>query len=197
MRFRLLGPGEFAMMRGHYPPPPDRTPPFMMHLPDSAVRAAARLLTAMAAACSLLIAALGSGCVYRINIQQGNFLDPKALEQLSVGMTRSQVRYLMGTPMVPNSFDNDRWDYLFYFKHGRTRKAEESQISVYFEDEKVTRIERPRGPAKVAVTKPTETSEKPTESTDAKATAGALPPPPPSPAAPPEASPPPPPPSPP
>jgi outer membrane protein assembly factor BamE len=99
---------------------------------------------------------MGTGCVYRINIQQGNFLDPKAVEQLSVGMTRSQVRYLLGTPEVPNAFDHDRWDYFFYYKHGRTRKAEQAQISVYFEDDKVARIEQPRGADKVATTTPTE-----------------------------------------
>ena len=38
-------------------------------------------------------------------------------------MTRSQVRYLLGTPMVPDVFDNDRWDYLYYFKHGRHAPA--------------------------------------------------------------------------
>ena len=96
---------------------------------------------------------LGAGCVYRISIQQGNYLDPKALEQLSVGMTRSQVRYLLGTPMVANAFDSDRWDYLFYFKQGRTRHPEERHVTVYFEDDKVSRIERPGQPgSKVAAT---------------------------------------------
>ena len=107
----------------------------------------------------LLVAALGAGCVYRISIQQGNYLDPKALEQLSVGMTRSQVRYLLGTPMVPNTFDSDRWDYLFYFKLGRTSKPEKRQVTVYFEDDKVARIERPgQTSSKVAATTATEQS---------------------------------------
>jgi outer membrane protein assembly factor BamE len=85
--------------------------------------------------------------VYRINIQQGNYLDPAALEQLQVGMTRSQVRYLLGTPMVPDAFDKDRWDYLFYFKRGRLRDPEKRQVTVYFEEDKVMRVERGAPPA--------------------------------------------------
>jgi len=64
----------------------------------------------------LLLAPLFAGCVYRMNIQQGNYLEGRTVDQLQVGMTRSQVRYLLGTPMVPNAFDKERWDYLYYFK---------------------------------------------------------------------------------
>lgn len=92
----------------------------------------------------VLVTLLGLGaCVYRINIQQGNFLDPKALAQLNTGMTRSQVRFLLGTPMVSNVFDPDRWDYVYYMKRGRIGEAEQRKVTVYFEDDKVTRIERP------------------------------------------------------
>jgi outer membrane protein assembly factor BamE len=93
-----------------------------------------------------LAAALGaslvlSGCVYRMNIQQGNFLEPRAISQLQVGMTRSQVRYLLGTPMVPDAFDKDRWDYLYYFKKGRLRAPEERHLIVFFEDDKVSKFD--------------------------------------------------------
>ena len=66
-------------------------------------------------------ATLLCGCVYRMNIQQGNYLEGRTVDQLQVGMTRSQVRYLLGTPMVPESFDKERWDYLYYFKRGRVQ----------------------------------------------------------------------------
>lgn len=82
-----------------------------------------------------------SGCVYRMNIQQGNFLENRLVEQLKVGMTRSQVRYLLGTPMVPDAFDDDRWDYLYYLKKGRLRAAEQRLLTVYFEEDKVARID--------------------------------------------------------
>jgi outer membrane protein assembly factor BamE len=82
------------------------------------------------------------GCVYRMNIQQGNFLEAGKVEQLQVGMTRSQVRFLLGTPMVPDAFDNDRWDYLYYMKRGRLQKPEQRHLTVYFQEDKVARIDR-------------------------------------------------------
>jgi outer membrane protein assembly factor BamE len=92
--------------------------------------------------------AASSGCVYRMNIQQGNFLEARTVNQLQVGMTRSQVRYLLGTPMVPDAFDKERWDYLYYFKKGRLRKPEERHLIVYFHEDKVEKFERNNVPDK-------------------------------------------------
>lgn len=97
----------------------------------------------------LLIAATlaAGGCVYRMNIQQGNYLDPKVVDQLQLGMTRSQVRYLLGTPMVPDAFDRDRWDYLYFLEARRLGKPERRLLTVYFEGDKVARVEREGMPA--------------------------------------------------
>ena len=102
---------------------------------------------ARATAVCVLIAT-GSGCVYRMNIQQGNFLEARTTDQLQVGMTRSQVRYLLGTPMVPDAFDRDRWDYLYYFKKGRLTKPEQRHLIVYFHDEKVEKFDKVNVPSK-------------------------------------------------
>jgi outer membrane protein assembly factor BamE len=88
------------------------------------------------------------GCVYKVNIQQGNFLEGRTVDQLQVGMTRSQVRYLLGTPMVPDAFDKERWDYLYYFKKGRWHRAEERHLIVLFKEEKVDKIEKINVPDK-------------------------------------------------
>jgi outer membrane protein assembly factor BamE len=96
-----------------------------------------RLLGALALA---LLIPLG-GCVYRMNIQQGNFLEKRVVQQLQVGMTRSQVRYLLGTPMVPPTFDTDRWDYLYYLKKGRLHRPQQYLLTVYFQNDKVARID--------------------------------------------------------
>ena len=101
------------------------------------------LTLALTAAC-----AASSGCVYRMNIQQGNFLEARTVNQLQVGMTRSQVRYLLGTPMVPDAFDKERWDYLYYFKKGRLTKPEERHLIVYFHEDKVDKFEKNNVPAK-------------------------------------------------
>jgi outer membrane protein assembly factor BamE len=96
---------------------------------------------------SLVIAtalmALTSGCVYRINIQQGNFLDQTAVETVQPGMTRSQVRYLLGTPLVADTFEKERWDYIYYLKKGRSRHVDSRRVTVYFEGDKVARLEKP------------------------------------------------------
>ncbi len=89
------------------------------------------------------LAVAGSGCVYRINIQQGNYLDQAAVEQVKDGMTRSQVRYLLGTPMVADSFDKERWDYIYYLKKGRTRHVDSRRVTVYFDGDKVAKIDKP------------------------------------------------------
>ena len=94
----------------------------------------------------LLAAALfaGAGCVHRIDIQQGNFLDKEDIDRVAVGMTRVQVRALLGTPMVADPFRHERWDYVYYLKKGRLQKPERRHFIVFFDEgDKVTHIERP------------------------------------------------------
>ena len=112
--------------------------PTHMQTPFALIKKSSRLAALLVLA---VAAAASGGCVYRMNIQQGNFIENRLVEQLKVGMTRSQVRYLLGTPMVPEAFDNDRWDYLYYLKKGRLRAAEQRLLTVYFKEEKVDRID--------------------------------------------------------
>jgi outer membrane protein assembly factor BamE len=83
-----------------------------------------------------------AACVYRIDVQQGNLLEDKDIGQVEVGMTRSQVQFLLGTPMVSDSFHHDRWDYAYYFRQGRSRDVQHRWLIVYFQNERVARIER-------------------------------------------------------
>jgi outer membrane protein assembly factor BamE (lipoprotein component of BamABCDE complex) len=64
-----------------------------------------------------------AGCVYRPDIQQGNFLEVKDVDQVTTGMTRSQVRYLLGTPMISDPFEAQRWDYIYTLKHIITARS--------------------------------------------------------------------------
>jgi outer membrane protein assembly factor BamE len=94
-------------------------------------------------ALSIAVAALAlTACVYRIDIQQGNLLDEEDINQVDVGMTRSQVQFLLGTPMIADSFHRDRWDYAYYFRRGRSPDTIQRWIVVYFENDRVARIER-------------------------------------------------------
>jgi outer membrane protein assembly factor BamE len=84
---------------------------------------------------------LSSGCVYKMSIQQGNYLVPDSVSQLKEGMTRSQVRFLLGTPMVPDAFDDSRWDYYYSFTSQKIRQPLKRRLTIYFEDERVSRFE--------------------------------------------------------
>jgi len=86
-------------------------------------------------------ALLACGCVYKMNIQQGNYLVAESVSQLKEGMTRSQVRFLLGTPMVPTAFDNSRWDYYYFFRSKQYKQPLKRRLTVYFEDERVQRYE--------------------------------------------------------
>ncbi|HEY0681434.1 MAG TPA: outer membrane protein assembly factor BamE [Steroidobacter sp.] len=96
---------------------------------------------------SLIAVLLGlaglTGCVHRIDIQQGNFLDAEDIDRVAVGMTRVQVRSLLGTPMVADPFVNTRWDYVYYLKRGRWTEPRKRHFIVYFDaTDKVERIDK-------------------------------------------------------
>ncbi|MGB7740676.1 MAG: outer membrane protein assembly factor BamE [Steroidobacteraceae bacterium] len=99
------------------------------------------------AALSLILVvgvALGSaGCVYRPNIQQGNLVKTEDIDQVTAGMTRSQVRYLLGTPMLADPFDPQRWDYIYTLQRGREKGWDRGHFIVRFEGDKVSRVEKP------------------------------------------------------
>ncbi|MDH4167537.1 MAG: outer membrane protein assembly factor BamE [Gammaproteobacteria bacterium] len=99
--------------------------------------------------------ALGSaGCVYRPNIQQGNLVKTEDIDQVTAGMTRSQVRYLLGTPMLADPFDPQRWDYIYTLKRGREKGRDRGHFIVRFEGDKVSRVEKPGLPVLPPVNKP-------------------------------------------
>jgi outer membrane protein assembly factor BamE len=109
----------------------------------STLRSSTRPALAFFRAFALLAAAVClTACVYRIDIQQGNLLEDKDIDQVEVGMTRSQVQFLLGTPMVSDSFHRDRWDYAYYFRQGRSRDVQRRWLIVYFQNERVARVER-------------------------------------------------------
>ena len=83
---------------------------------------------------------LSGGCVYQAALSQGNLLDQEDIDQVEVGMTRGQVRFLLGTPMIDDPFHEDRWDYVYFFRIGRDKAVFKRWISVYFDGDNVTEI---------------------------------------------------------
>jgi outer membrane protein assembly factor BamE len=84
---------------------------------------------------------LNAFSVYRMEIQQGNYISQEAVAQLKPGMTRDQVRFVLGTPLVADIFHEDRWDYVFRRQRENSRQVEERRVSVFFKDDKLVRLE--------------------------------------------------------
>lgn len=77
---------------------------------------------------------------HKIDIQQGNYVSQEMVGKLKLGMTRSQVRFVLGTPLVVDIFHADRWDYVYlYQKAGEV--TEHRRIRVLFDGDKLARIE--------------------------------------------------------
>ncbi len=76
---------------------------------------------------------------YRMEIQQGNFISQETVAQLKVGMSKDQVRFVLGSPLVTDLFHGDRWDYVYYrdFTGGR---REQRKMAVFFDDGKLVRV---------------------------------------------------------
>jgi outer membrane protein assembly factor BamE len=77
---------------------------------------------------------------YRIDVRQGNYVDQEMVAQLRRGMTRDQVRYVLGSPLVVDMFRTDRWDYVYRFRPG-SGEAQQRVISLFFAGDVLERIE--------------------------------------------------------
>ena len=95
---------------------------------------------------------------HRINVDQGNVIDSKQLDQLRPGISREQVRFLLGSPVNQNVFHSDRWDYLHYISKAGTY-ADPIRVTVFFENDQVIRIEDQYEKAQLEL----ETQETPSE----------------------------------
>jgi len=91
-------------------------------------------------AVALTVLAASSGCVYRPNISQGNIVEEEDLDKVEIGMTRNQVRFVLGRPMIADQFHRDRWDYVYYVKVGRGSTFARRWVTVFFEDDLVSEI---------------------------------------------------------
>ncbi len=86
-----------------------------------------------------------SACVdwiYRIDVPQGNFLDKKDVEQLRIGMTKEQVTYVLGKPVVSDSFDHDKWYYVYEMKRGMRKRGEDfkKELIIQFNEDKIAEV---------------------------------------------------------
>lgn len=85
--------------------------------------------------CSLVPSVL-----YKIDVQQGNVVTQDMLEKLKPGMTKSQVRFVLGTPLIVDAFRDNRWDYA-YIRQERGELIEKKRLTIFFENERLTHFE--------------------------------------------------------
>jgi len=93
---------------------------------------------------SLLILFLVFSCsiprVYEVVVSQGNLIDLDMMEKLEIGMTESQVKYVLGSPLITDTFTPNRWDYYTSVTQG-DKKFTEKKLTLYFEDKKLIKWE--------------------------------------------------------
>lgn len=116
---------------------------FMMH---SVMR---KLLILISLIASLFLAGCSSDpivnrlpFVYRIDIQQGNVITQDMVDQLRVGMSKRQVQFILGAPLLTDPFHAQRWDYVYVYEPGSHGKSDttEQRLTLFFADDRVTEI---------------------------------------------------------
>ena len=94
-----------------------------------------------------------SACVYRLDVQQGNLVTQDSVSKLKKGMTKGEVRQVLGTPLLMDPFHGNRWDYYFSAeKNGR--KVDHTRFSVFFDNDKLVSLTGDIKPAALAPAAP-------------------------------------------
>ena len=97
------------------------------------------LLISLAIACLSACGFVGFPGVYKIDVEQGNIITQEMADQLQPGMSRRQVRFILGTPLVEDTFDQDRWDYPYVKRNGQTVLSE-SRLTVMFDGDELQTV---------------------------------------------------------
>jgi outer membrane protein assembly factor BamE len=77
---------------------------------------------------------------YKVEIQQGNYISQEMVSQLKPGMSKEQVRFVLGTPLLTDIFHAERWDYV-YWRETPAGQREQRRLAVYFEDGRLARLD--------------------------------------------------------
>ena len=82
-----------------------------------------------------------SGCVYRMDVAQGNRIDDSLIQQLEIGMSRNQVKFLLGTPAIVDLYRPDAWHYIYYLKTGDDGEIQKKRRILSFSDDLLSKSE--------------------------------------------------------
>ena len=90
---------------------------------------------------TLIAISITTGCVYRVDVQQGNEINQSLIDQVSEGMTKREVIRLLGFPLINDPFNRDRWDYFYSLKDGKTQKVSQQSATLIFSEDELQSIE--------------------------------------------------------
>ena len=86
---------------------------------------------------SIILVFVLSACVYRLDIQQGNILAQKDIDKLRAGLTKNQVVFVLGSPVVDDAFSDDKWVYLYSYKNSNLGTITKKRLELVFEGDKL------------------------------------------------------------
>jgi len=111
-------------------------------LSPSSVRLLMKLLPPFLVLLMVLSTTACSNWIFRIDVPQGNFLDNDDVEKLRIAMTKEQVIFVLGNPVVADAFDSDTWYYVYEMKRGMRKRGEDfkKELIIKFEDNKITEV---------------------------------------------------------
>lgn len=98
------------------------------------------LLGAAALSLSLSGCSVFDWLVYKPDIPQGNYMEPQQVEKLRIEMTKEQAEYVLGRPVLRDSFADDTWYYVYHFKSGRDASVIHKELVLYFENNQLVKV---------------------------------------------------------
>lgn len=90
---------------------------------------------------SLILVLFLSACVYRLDIQQGNILDQKDINDLRPDLSKNQVLFVLGTPVIDDGFSDDTWTYLYSYRRSAADETTKKRLVLTFKDDKLVAAE--------------------------------------------------------
>lgn len=98
------------------------------------------LLGAVALSVSLSACSVFDWLIYKPDIPQGNYMEPQQVEQLRIDMTKEQAEYILGRPVLRDSFADDTWYYVYHYKSGRDASITHKELILHFTGDKLTSV---------------------------------------------------------
>lgn len=99
------------------------------------------LLGAAALSLSLSACSVFDWLIYKPDIPQGNYMETQQVEKLRIEMTKEQVEYILGRPVLRDSFSDDTWYYVYHYKSGRDASITHKELIIHFEGEILTKVD--------------------------------------------------------